>query len=149
LGGCALYPSEGPPYYPFQQWAERAEPLQPSPMLLRIHPQYGLWHAYRFALALPAQSGNDATVRLTEQVAQRTSICASCDGQPCLGACPVGAYSSSGFDIAACSCHVHSSKGHKCMQTGCLARQACPVGEEFRYGKAHAAFHMQAFAGSH
>ena len=27
LGGVAVYPSDGPPYAPFQQWARRAEPL--------------------------------------------------------------------------------------------------------------------------
>ena len=31
-GGVAVYPSDGPPYAPFQQWARRAEPqLQASP----------------------------------------------------------------------------------------------------------------------
>jgi len=44
---------DGPPYHPFQQWADRAEALQPGEMLLRVRPAYGLWHAYRFALALP------------------------------------------------------------------------------------------------
>ena len=149
FGGRAVYPFNGPPYHPFQQWADRAEPLQPSPMMLRLHPQYGLWHAYRFALALPAQPGDDATPPLAVPVAQHTSTCASCDGQPCLRACPVGAYASSGFDIAACSSHVHSSDGQPCMQTGCQARLACPMGQDFRYEKEHAAFHMRAFAERH
>jgi hypothetical protein len=35
------------------------------------------------------------------------------------------------------------------MQSGCLARQACPVGVEYRYEPEHAAFHMQAFAQRH
>jgi len=35
------------------------------------------------------------------------------------------------------------------MQTGCLARHACPVGQAFRYRPAHAAFHMTAFAAKH
>ena len=55
-GGRALYPFTGPPYWPFQQWATRSEPLQNSPLMLRIHPSYGLWHAYRFALVLPDAS---------------------------------------------------------------------------------------------
>lgn len=155
LGGRALYPSDGPPYHPFQQWANRAEPLQPSPMLLRIHPQYGLWHAYRFALALPhtleavATDWQRAPTSPASTSLANTNVCATCDGQPCLGACPVGAYSSTGFDLAACSSHVHSSDGQHCMQTGCRARLACPVGPQFRYAPDHAAFHMRAFADRH
>ena len=49
-GGVALFPFDGPPYHPFQQWAARAEPLQTSPLMLRIHPDFGLWHAYRFEI---------------------------------------------------------------------------------------------------
>ena len=56
-GARALFPFDGPPYHPFQQWADRAEATQGSPLMLRIHPRYGLWHAYRFALALPAAPG--------------------------------------------------------------------------------------------
>ena len=50
LGALALFPFGGPPYWPFQQWARRAEPVHPSPIGLLIHPRYGLWHSYRGAL---------------------------------------------------------------------------------------------------
>ena len=30
LGAKALFPFGGPPFWPFQQWARRAEPVQPS-----------------------------------------------------------------------------------------------------------------------
>ena len=39
-----------PALLPFQQWAMRAEGLKPSPLGILMHPQYGLWHAYRGAL---------------------------------------------------------------------------------------------------
>lgn len=45
-----VFPFGGPPHYPFQRWAERAEPVAPSPLGLLIHPEHGLWHAYRGAL---------------------------------------------------------------------------------------------------
>ena len=51
LGALALFPFGGPPFWPFQQWARRAEPVHPSPIGLLIHPVYGLWHSYRGALA--------------------------------------------------------------------------------------------------
>ena len=50
LGGRALFPFGGPPFLPFQRWAQRAEPVHSSPIGLLIHPYYGLWHAYRGAI---------------------------------------------------------------------------------------------------
>ncbi|GMQ77036.1 MAG: 4Fe-4S dicluster domain-containing protein [Gammaproteobacteria bacterium] len=55
LGAEALFPFGGPPYLPFLRWAQRAEAVHPSPIGPLIHPDYGLWHAYRGALAF-AQS---------------------------------------------------------------------------------------------
>ena len=157
-GGLALFPFDGPPYQPFQRWADRAEPTQASAMMLRIHPEHGLWHAYRFALALPRQDAGSpgANTGVHAKAAQpavasgqATSLCASCSGQPCLQACPVRAYTGTTFVLQACANHLHSGQGEDCMQYGCLARRACPVGPEKRYTPEHAAFHMQAFADHH
>jgi hypothetical protein len=146
-GGLALFPFDGPPYHPFQRWADRSEATQPSRMLLRIHPQHGLWHAYRFALALPASSDTADTV--PSSPTPSTDLCATCSGQPCLQACPVGAYTGATFLLDACASHLHSGQGEDCMQSGCLARRACPVAPGLRYTPEHAAFHMQAFAERH
>jgi hypothetical protein len=154
-GGVALFPFEGPPYHPFQQWATRAEPLQTSPLMLRIHPEYGLWHAYRFALALPAVLPGDLfanAVNAVDSVAPATAspdLCLSCSGQPCLTACPVQAFTGTTYKLDACATHLHAPQGEACMQSGCLARRACPVGQAHRYTPEHAAFHMTAFAGRH
>ncbi len=150
-GGVAVYPSDGPPYAPFQQWARRAEPrLQASPLLLQIHPQWGLWHAYRFALVLPALPVADARDLAAGMPAGAgTDICLSCDGQPCLQRCPVDAFSARGYDVDACAGHLHRPAGRDCMERGCLARRACPVAPELQYVPAHAAFHMRAFSGRH
>jgi len=155
-GGMAVYPSDGPPYAPFQQWARRAEPLQASPLLLQIHPRWGLWHAYRFALVLPdlvaadAQSLSAADAQSLSAAAPArvaADICLSCDGQPCLRRCPVGAFSDGGYDANVCTGHLHQPQGRDCMSGGCLARRACPVAPDLQYQPAHAAFHMRAFAG--
>ena len=37
----ALYPFGGPPYWPFQRWAKRAEPMHASPLGLLVHPVVG------------------------------------------------------------------------------------------------------------
>jgi hypothetical protein len=165
FGGRALFPFDGPPYHPFQRWADRSEATQPSRMMLRIHPVHGLWHAYRFALALPtapeeiramAEAGISApraeTVAPASAVAiasPASDLCASCNGQPCLQACPVGAYTGKSFLLEVCASHLHSGQGTQCMQGGCLARRACPVAPDKRYSQEHAAFHMQAFARNH
>jgi hypothetical protein len=146
-GGRAIYPSDGPPFAPFQQWARRAEPLRTSPLLLQIHPQYGLWHAYRFALALPVLDAADAAPLLQARTQAAPDLCLSCDGQPCLSACPVDAFTPQAYDVDRCAAHLHAPAGADCMGAGCLARRACPVGTEYRYRPSHAGFHMAAFAG--
>lgn len=148
FGGLALFPFDGPPYHPFQRWADRAEATQPSRMLLRIHPEHGLWHAYRFALALPVQKKACAPIAPAPQP-PAPDLCATCSGQPCLQACPVGAYTGTTFVLQACADHLHTPAGQNCMEQGCQARAACPVAAHLRYTPEHAAFHMQAFARSH
>lgn len=147
-GGVALFPFDGPPYHPFQKWAARAETLHSSPLKLQIHPKYGLWHAYRFALALPSVQADDLASPVSPQVAARVDLCLQCDGQPCLLACPVQAFSVVAYDVLTCRDHLRMPLGANCMQSGCLARRACPQGAGFVYTPEHAAFHMQAFIGA-
>jgi hypothetical protein len=138
LGGQALFPFGGPPYWPFQQWARRAEPVHPSPIGILIHPRYGLWHSYRGAL------GFSGKLAIPEPAAI-PSPCDSCVGRWCLKPCPVGAFSSAGYDVAACVGHLKSAAGADCMDLGCRARRACPVGAEHAYGPEQANFLMEAF----
>ncbi len=138
LGGTALFPFGGPPFWPFQQWARRAEPVHPSPIGILIHPRYGLWHSYRGALGFSAEFA----VPEPEAV---PSPCNSCLGRWCLKTCPVGAFSDEGYDVAACAGHLRSEVGRDCMDFGCRARRACPVGAEHAYGPEQANFHMRAF----
>jgi ferredoxin len=138
LGAIALFPFGGPPYWPFQQWARRAEGLSASPIGLLIHRRYGLWHSYRGAL------GFREAVDVPELDA-RASPCDSCRGRWCLKACPVGAFSAGGYDVAACVGHLKNAAGADCMGVGCRARRACPVGAEHAYGAEQANFTMRAF----
>ena len=140
-GAEPLYPFGGAPYLPFQRWAMRAEPVAPSPLGILIHPDYGLWHAYRGALAFAER------LVLPPRV-ERPRPCDSCAGRPCLSACPVGAFTGQGYDVPACLTHI-ASPGRVCMAAGCLARRACPVGTTYGYGEAQARFHMSAFRAVH
>jgi hypothetical protein len=140
FGARAVFPFEKP-YWPFQQWAQRAEGLKASPLGMLIHPQYGLWHAWRGALVFDhevAAGGRD----------QLAHPCDACAQKPCLAACPVGAFSESGYAVGACSSHLESGISPNCLNLGCRARDACPVGRQYRYGAEQIRFHMAAFAGS-
>lgn len=132
----AVFPSDKP-WLPFQQWAVRAEGLKPSPLGILIHPQFGLWHAYRGALLLDNE--------LQPDKALDPHPCDNCVGKPCLKTCPVSAFSEGGFDSTGCVTHVTESTGNICRDGGCLARNACPVGTQYRYSERIQAFHMAAF----
>ena len=138
--GTALFPFDGPPYWPFQRWAERAEGVRSSPLGIQIHPEFGLWHAYRAAILLPDE------LNLPEPQRHRHP-CDTCADRPCLSACPVGAFTGTSYEVDHCVDHVVSTKQNDqaCFQRGCLARIACPVGAAWRYEPGHAAFHMEAF----
>jgi hypothetical protein len=123
---------------PFQRWAMRAEAVHPSPIGMLIHPLFGLWHAYRAALAWP--EGLDLPARPA-----LASPCETCAEKPCLSTCPVGAFSRRGYDVPSCVRHLDTPAGADCMGEGCRARRACPVGRDYRYAPVQAEFHMLPF----
>ncbi|MBK8457682.1 MAG: 4Fe-4S dicluster domain-containing protein [Phyllobacteriaceae bacterium] len=136
-GARAVYPNDRP-WHPFQRWAMRAEGLKASPLGVLMHPEYGLWHAYRAALLFDVELSIQAPQAMNHP-------CDQCVDQPCLTACPVGAYSLSGFDAAACAAHLRSADIEERPHGGCSARNACPVGAAYRYAPAQQAFHKRAF----
>ncbi|MGH6854644.1 MAG: ferredoxin, partial [Aestuariivirga sp.] len=98
LDANAVFPFDKPPL-PFLTWARRAGAGHVSPLGLNIHSTYGLWHAYRAALLFsvafdlpPASAG--------------AHPCETCAEKPCLSACPVGAFTATGYDAGACAAHV-------------------------------------------
>eukprot|EP01037_Dinobryon_pediforme_P013475 gene13475-13590_t len=137
FGAAAFYPFGGPPYQPFQMWAQRAEPVFSSPLGLLIHPLYGLSHSYRGALLVPEKLALPASSSMPNP-------CESCADRPCLSACPASAFSAAGHQLERCTHHL-ASAGQTCMTVGCLARNACPVGLDFPQSRAQIQFHMQAF----
>lgn len=134
----ALYPSDGPPYHPFQRWAMRGEPVYPSPIGILIHPDHGLWHAYRGALLFSKTL--DLPTTLTQP-----SPCDSCSNKPCLAGCPVQAIGQGFYDVETCAAHLSGPSGKPCHEFGCLARSACPVGPRRPYPEAQTRFHMGIF----
>lgn|GEM_PF-56318 len=137
-GATALFPFEGPPYWPFLRWAARAEGVYPSPLGMMIHPRFGLWHAWRGALAFRDQ------LDLPERT-QAANPCDTCSDKPCLTACPVSAFGNAGYDTTACAAWLRGLGGSDCVTRGCAARHACPEGKGYRYEPPQAALHMASF----
>ncbi|HXI87097.1 MAG TPA: hypothetical protein VNH64_06535 [Parvularculaceae bacterium] len=140
LGAEPRFPFESQPFMPFIHWAKKAEAVHESAMGMLIHPDFGLWHAWRGALLF-----EEAIVLPPKD--KRASPCATCVDKPCLSACPVEAFKTGAFDVVACAGHLRAPQGGDCMGGGCLARRACPVGAKYRYLSDQAAFHMRAFRG--
>jgi hypothetical protein len=138
FNAAALYPFGREPAWPFQRWAMKGEAVHPSPIGILIHPDWGLWHGYRGALALQQ--------RLALPPADaRPSPCDTCAAKPCLSSCPVAAFGAGHYDVAACIRHIATLAGRDCIDDACRARRACPVGAGHRYGSEQARFHMSAF----
>ncbi|HUT48372.1 MAG TPA: hypothetical protein VM325_03465 [Alphaproteobacteria bacterium] len=137
FGGTAHLPG-GPPYLPFIRWAQRAGPVRPSAIGMLIHPDFGLWHAYRGALALPDRLD-------LPPPDDRPRACDTCADKPCLTTCPVGAFAPEGYDVPSCVDYLETTSGNSCSRQGCAARRACPVGRDYHYAPEQAAFHMAAF----
>jgi epoxyqueuosine reductase QueG len=115
-----------------------------------MHPEFGLWHAYRAALLLETEISIQRPDRPIHH-------CDACVEKPCLSACPVDAFSGSGFDAPACRGYLATGKPSSidsmastglpdCLGDGCAARNACPVAGDYRYGPEQMRFHMAAFA---
>ena len=126
-----LYPGAGA--LPLQYLGALAGWHYPSPLGVGIHPQYGLWFAYRAAVL------TDAPLAPSKPL-PGVSPCQHCTDRPCLSACPPRALAQPGApDLRRCldwRCTTESS----CANT-CLARLACPVGREQRYDEPQIQYH--------
>jgi hypothetical protein len=138
LGAEPLFPFDGPPFLPFSQWAKRAEPVFTSPMGPLIHPEFGVWHAYRGALVF-------AEVLTLPAREERASPCDQCEDRPCLRTCPVHALSDGEYNVGACIDHLKTPAGMDCMMLSCRARRACPIGRRYQYEPDQSMLHMRGF----
>ncbi|MEM6549881.1 MAG: ferredoxin [Pseudomonadota bacterium] len=136
LGATALFPFGGPPWHPFLRWAERAEGARASPIGPSVTATRGLWASWRGALALQQ--------RIALPAPDLSDPCATC-AAPCVSSCPVGALGTGPYDVPRCTAHVLGPDGSDCRGGGCLARRACPAGQDATPPYPQRQFHMAAF----
>lgn len=137
--GQAEYPSDGPPYPPFIQWAKDTKRFWQSPTGMLVHDTAGLMISIRGAVRLPGVAAPPT---------DHPSPCDICRNRPCTTACPVGALSDSApYDVPSCKAHITAPEGADCLSNGCRVRRACPVSQRFGRTPAQSAFHMRAFVG--
>lgn len=137
-GGSAVFPSDGPPYPPFLNWALASGRAWSSPVGMLVQDAAGLFVSYRGAMALPDR---------LDLPPPSTRPCAPCS-RPCESACPVGALApGQAYDVARCKTHLRQPEGAECRLSGCLVRRACPVAADFARLPEQSAFHMAAFLG--
>jgi epoxyqueuosine reductase len=118
---------------PIQQLSRFAGWSFPSPLGMDIHPEFGLWYAYRAIYLVGSELPlfNDAYTK---------SPCDDCKEKPCFPACPSGAVQGiEKFDTSKCIPH-RLTKDSECAET-CLARLACPIGLQHQYSAEQISFH--------
>ena len=136
LGAKARFPFGGPPYQPFIAWAKRSGRAWASPVTILVHDTAGLFVSYRGAILLKDRLDLPPPPPLP---------CETCDGQPCLTACPVGALTGAGYDVPRCHDFLNTPDGSDCLGNGCRVRRACPISQAYGRVAEQSAYHMRQF----
>lgn len=137
FGMTALFPFDGPPYHPFQQWGLKAGGFSVSPLGVLVSAVHGPWAGFRAAFLSAETFG-------TFEMNGRPGPCETCAEKPCLAACPANAVTRDGYDVPSCIAYLRENAPADCM-AGCLARRACPYGQAFAPEQDQAALHMRSF----
>lgn len=104
-----------------------------SRMGLGIHPDHGLWFAYRGVVLLDIEPPRDSPVPVD-------AACLACEDSPCVSQCPAEAVGGSqGLDLR--KCFDERERAEALCGDRCLARLACPAGAASRYSLAQIAHH--------
>jgi len=146
---CDVFYPFDEPYWPFQRIARKATGISPSPLGILIHPDFGLWHAFRGLLVFDDSHEFSIAIKAMQAVSHNLNHpCDACADKPCLTACPVGSFTGEKLEVAACFGHLDKGENPNCMREGCRARCACPVGKNYEYAPAQLAFHMRYYRGA-
>lgn len=138
-----LYPGTAPA--PLMLLGELANWSTPSPLGLGLHTRYGPWFAYRALVKTtnPLQVHGSITSNQDKEKSRyaATSPCLRCASTACVTACPGNAVSiSDSFNISRCA--TYRLNEQSVCKDQCHARDACPVGVEYRYSDEQHKYHM-------
>lgn len=147
LNSQVVFPFDKP-YWPFQRLARHVQSTKPSPLGIVIHPEYGLWHALRgmFLFEFSEELFNEIKL-INGSLGNEVHPCDNCADKPCLSACPVGAFDGATLNVKPCFKHLDGDNEPDCLQSGCLARNACPFGQQYIYPNEQIRFHMKSYRG--
>lgn len=105
----------------------------PSPLGMGIHETYGLWSAYRAIWWLDTHWDDRV-------LSPATNVCAQCETQECVSACPAQAIDHAKTpDLGRCADY-RLGVASPCEST-CLSRMACPYAVEHRYSAPQMRYH--------
>ncbi len=127
-----LYPGSLP--VPLQQLGMFAGWSHVSPLGMGINTGFGTWFAYRALFAL------DSPLQETVPLASQGSPCDRCVEKPCRSACPAVAVRLEKSFATDRSASYRLESASSCADR-CLARLACPVGQDWRYDENQLAYH--------
>ncbi len=116
---------------PLQQWGRVLGWHQHSPFQVGIDAEWGSWFAYR-AVFVVRQPWPITPQRVGPHP------CETCTERACLSACPANALRPQ-WDLQRCLRH-RLAPASSCANT-CLARCACPVGQQHAYDESQMAYH--------
>ncbi len=133
-----LYPGDQP--VDLQAFGRLAGWHGDSPFRLGVNKQWGSWYAYRALVLIDKLPPFDKSCQPKMPSAQ-ASPCTDCSPKPCVAACPVGALGQahSDFKLQACLDY-RVLPGSDCSHQ-CLARSACPVGQQHKYDQQQMQYH--------
>lgn len=113
---------------------------RPSPLGIGIHPDAGLWFAYR-ALVLVDEEWKKSDELSPADLG--VDHCVNCKTQDCISACPPSALGmGQAPDLLRC-CQFRVESNSVCEKQ-CLARNACPVSPHQRYSQGQIQHHYSA-----
>ena len=127
-----LYPGSLP--VPLQQLGVFAGWSHVSPLGMGINTGFGTWFAYRALFAL------DGPLQETVPLASQGAPCDRCVEKPCRSACPAAAVRLE-KSFALDRCVSYRLESDSSCADRCLARLACPVGQDWRYDENQLAYH--------
>ena len=141
-------------FLPLQKLGRVAGWHQPSPLGSGMHPDYGLWFAYRVVIWIDAQSSADKPPNRQpdaiddpgsdeQSVNTLSDQCLRCESKACVSACPAEAIDlARAPDMSACA-SFRLQDSSPCVDR-CLAREACPaVARRHRYPREQIEFHYR------